>query len=144
VQSLDAAHLDLTGVRIAVRGKGSTEREWLPLATPTAEALAAWVIARGPRSGPLFPRERSGRFEGRISLGGINRIVARLGAAAGVAGLRPHGFRHTAITAALDATGGDVRSVARFSRHADVRTLQRYDDARGTAVVAAIVAGAVA
>ena len=43
---------------------------------------------------------------------------------------RPHGLRHAAITEALDKTGGDVRAVQRFSRHADVRTLQAYDDAR--------------
>ena len=42
----------------------------------------------------------------------------------------PHGLRHTAITAALDVSGGDVRAAARFSRHADGRTLQRYDDNR--------------
>ena len=43
---------------------------------------------------------------------------------------RPHGLRHAAITAALDATNGDVRRVQRFSRHADARTLLIYDDAR--------------
>jgi len=55
--------------------------------------------------------------------------VRRLGAAAGVRA-RPHGLRHAAITAALDATGGDVRAVQKFSRHRDVRVLQRYDDNR--------------
>jgi len=30
----------------------------------------------------------------------------------------------------LDATGGDVRRAQRLSRHADIRTLQRYDDNR--------------
>jgi integrase/recombinase XerC len=43
---------------------------------------------------------------------------------------RPHGLRHAGITAALDATHGDVRSVQAYSRHRDVRTILRYDDAR--------------
>jgi hypothetical protein len=43
---------------------------------------------------------------------------------------RPHGQRHAAITSALDATLGNVRAVQRFSRHADVRTPQVYDDNR--------------
>ena len=42
--------------------------------------------------------------------------------------MRPHGLRHTAVTTALDATNGDVRSVRRFSRHADIGTVLIYDD----------------
>src|SRR6266571_4543544 len=42
----------------------------------------------------------------------------------------PHGLRHTAITEALDLTGGNDRAVQRFSRHRDVRILERYDDNR--------------
>jgi integrase len=35
---------------------------------------------------------------------------------------RPHGLRHEAITRALDRTHGDIRTVQRFSRHADPKT----------------------
>jgi integrase/recombinase XerC len=41
----------------------------------------------------------------------------------------PHGLRHQAITRALDL-GRDLRDVAKFSRHRDVRTLMIYDDSR--------------
>jgi hypothetical protein len=44
--------------------------------------------------------------------------------------VRPHGFRHHAITRALDLTSGDLRRVQRFSRHRDPRTVLRYDDNR--------------
>jgi integrase/recombinase XerC len=56
-------------------------------------------------------------------------MVAWLG---GRAGLRtwPHVLRHTAVTQALQLTNGDFRKVARFSRHADIRTIQHYDDNR--------------
>jgi integrase/recombinase XerC len=49
----------------------------------------------------------------------------------GVAGVpcRPHGLRHAGITAALDATHGDVRSIQAYSRHRDLRTILRFDDA---------------
>jgi integrase/recombinase XerC len=43
--------------------------------------------------------------------------------------VRPHGLRHTAITALLDS-GASLREAQRFSRHADPRTLMRYDDNR--------------
>ena len=54
----------------------------------------------------------------------------------------PHGLRHTAVTRALEATGGDLRRAQRFSRHRDVRTLLVYDDHRRdlAAAVAELVA----
>jgi integrase/recombinase XerC len=56
-------------------------------------------------------------------------LVADLGRRVGLKA-RPHGLRHASITDALDLTRGDVRAVQRFSRHADLRTLTMYDDAR--------------
>jgi len=47
--------------------------------------------------------------------------------------LRPcstHGMRHAGITKALDASGGDLRLVQAYARHADLRQLHRYDDGR--------------
>jgi integrase/recombinase XerC len=44
--------------------------------------------------------------------------------------LSPHRIRHSGITAALDATGGDVRKVQKLSRHANLNTLMIYDDNR--------------
>jgi integrase/recombinase XerC len=38
--------------------------------------------------------------------------------------------RYLAITTALDRTDGDVRAVAEFSRHKDLRPLGRYRDSR--------------
>jgi integrase/recombinase XerC len=56
-------------------------------------------------------------------------VVRRLGEAAGVR-VRPHGLRHSSITRVLDLSGGDIRAAQRFSRHKDVRVLERYDDSR--------------
>jgi integrase/recombinase XerC len=44
-----------------------------------------------------------------------------------------HRLRHSAITAALDATDGNVRKVQKLSRHAKIETLMIYDDARENA-----------
>jgi integrase/recombinase XerC len=44
--------------------------------------------------------------------------------------MSPHRVRHSAITAYLDASGGDVRSAQGLSRHANLNTLTRYDDNR--------------
>ena len=65
----------------------------------------------------------------RLTGMGLYLVVRQLGERAGLR-VRPHGLRHVAITRALDLTGGDIRSVQKFSRHKDVRLLQRYDDNR--------------
>ena len=67
-----------------------------------------------------------------------------LGLAVGLVA-RPHGLRHAAITAALDATNGNTRAVQKFSRHRKLETLSLYDDSRtdlGGQVAALIDLGA--
>ncbi len=44
--------------------------------------------------------------------------------------MSPHRVRHSAITAALDATDGNVRKVQKLSRHRKLDTLMIYDDNR--------------
>lgn len=44
--------------------------------------------------------------------------------------MSPHRIRHSAITAALDASKGNVRDVQKFSRHKNIETLLIYDDNR--------------
>lgn len=135
---LDLADVDLDDLGVPMRiwivGKKRTQKEALTLPRPTAEAIAAWIVLRGPDPGPLFVRldlgagtDAMGRLTGRS----VANLVNRLGERSGLRRrLRPHGLRHQAITEALDRTGGDVRKVQRFSRHADLKTLVVYDDRR--------------
>ena len=72
----------------------------------------------------------AGHLHLRMAPGGLaDMLRARLKGAK----LRPcttHGLRHSAITKALDLSGGDLRLVQAYARHADLRQLHRYDDAR--------------
>ena len=65
----------------------------------------------------------------RLAANGLYKIIRGYGRKLGLS-LAPHKLRHSAITAALDATGGDLRRVQKLSRHADLRTLSIYDDNR--------------
>jgi integrase/recombinase XerC len=134
VVALDLADLDLAANAVAVIGKGKSEKVNVTLNAPTAEALADWVAARGNWDGPLFVRLDRAAGPGRptrLDAGNAARASKALGLAAGVArGANPHGLRHQGITRALDLAGGDVRRVRRFSRHAKLETLLRYDDNR--------------
>jgi integrase/recombinase XerC len=126
---LDLADVDLAGGCVWVKGKGRSERARLTVPGPTRAALETWLAERGEAPGPLFVALDRGHCGHRLTGSAVYVLVRRLGELAGVRA-RPHGLRHAAITAALDATGGDVRAVQKFSRHRDVRILQRYDDNR--------------
>jgi integrase/recombinase XerC len=126
---LDVEDVDLPRNRVFIPGRGQAPREQVSLPEPTRAALAAWLEARGSEPGPLFVNfDRAGKGR-RLTGAAVYHIVSWLGAKAGLA-VRPQGLRHLAIATALERTNGDVRAVATFSRHKDLRTLSRYRDNR--------------
>lgn len=129
VVSLDLEHVDLKDGAVSIIGKGRTERETLTLPVETREALAVWLSVRGSVPGPLFFNLDRARKGGRLTGRSVARIVSSLGAELGLT-VRPHGLRHSAITTALDLTGGNTRAVQRYSRHKDLNVLSKYDDNR--------------
>jgi integrase/recombinase XerC len=134
VAALNVGDLDPGAGTAMVVGKGRSERVPLTLNRPTTAALAVWLAVHpepAPAS-PLFVRlDRAATAPTRLNTGNIARIAKELGYRAGVArGTNPHGLRHQGITRALDLAGGDVRRVQRFSRHAKLETLLKYDDNR--------------
>lgn len=66
----------------------------------------------------------------RLDTKSAYNAVHRCGRDSGIGRLTPHGLRHSAITYALQVTGGDVARVAQFSRHKKIQTLMIYDDRR--------------
>jgi integrase/recombinase XerC len=133
VTRLDLEDFDRERGAVAVLGKGRTQKVSLTMPAPTRAALEAWIRDRGDTPGPLFtPLDRARRSRqgaGRLTGNGLYQIVRELGRRAGLK-TWPHGLRHSAITEALDATGGNIRAVQKFSRHKDVRVIERYDDNR--------------
>jgi len=106
-------------------GKGNKPAT-MPLTVPVLRVLEA---CRGQRScGPLVLRPVSGQ---PIDRRDAYRMVARIAKAAGIPRhISPHSLRHAAITNALDA-GVPLRDAQILARHADPRTTEHYDRARG-------------
>jgi len=128
VCELDLEHFDAASGTISILGKGRRGRERLTVPVPTKAALAAWIEARGHGQGPLFPSmDPARKGNGRLTPNGLYSVIRGAGEQAAVRA-RPHGLRHSAISAAMDAFGGDLRKVAKFSRHKDWRTLAAYYD----------------
>ncbi len=112
-------HIDTTGVRISIMGKGRRQREWVPTTKQVLAAIASWVRERGDEPGSLFG----------LTGGGVYGVVRAAAKKVSVV-TSPHRVRHTAITRVLDRNGGDVRMAAAFARHQDLKVTQRYDDNR--------------
>lgn len=119
---------------LKIRGKGrGSYYEIIDLAPITTEAIQDWLGAREKinQQSPLVCTLDPVYYGKAITGDGICLIVKRLGQKAGIKkNLTPHKIRHSAITAALDATGGDVRRVQKLSRHKQLDTLMIYDDNR--------------
>lgn len=118
--------------RLAITGKGSGgEKVWVTLHPSSAAAVAEYLMAAGHWEGPLFVTcdHRPHLAGARLGMTGLYDMVGTYGLKIGLK-LTPHKLRHSAITAALDKTGGDVRRVQKLSRHVKLETLIIYDDNR--------------
>lgn len=119
---------------LTIYGKGrGTQAETISLSESTAAALQEWLCERSKakRSEPLFIALDRASYGHRLTGTAIYKIVQAMAETAGLKKrLSPHRVRHSGITAALDATGGNVRMVQKLSRHARLDTLMVYDDNR--------------
>jgi len=106
-------------------GKGNKPAT-MPLTVPVLRVLEA---CRGQRTtGPLVLRPLTGK---PIDRRDVYRMVQRIAKAAQIPRhISPHSLRHAAITNALDA-GVPLRDAQILARHADPRTTEHYDRARG-------------
>ena len=119
-------------LRIFGKGRGN-QSEIISLGSATVSAIKSWLEARGEHQPDkaLFVSVNPGYSQGRLSTQAIYNIVKTRCQDAGISkAMSPHRIRHSAITAALDATGGDVRRVQKLSRHSSLNTLLIYDDNR--------------
>ncbi|MGH2415527.1 MAG: tyrosine-type recombinase/integrase [Microcystaceae cyanobacterium] len=134
IEQADLKDLDLDGRALLILGKGKgQQKESVTLSRPTVEALMDWLQARRELdlNQPLFMALDRSSYGHRLTGTAIYKLVDEIAQVAGVGKkLSPHRIRHSGITAALDATNGDVRRVQKLSRHADLNTLMLYDDNR--------------
>nr|WP_228014761.1 tyrosine-type recombinase/integrase [Fortiea sp. LEGE XX443] len=114
------------------KGKGS-QKDILDLSDKTALAIASWIKASKKKRGndPLFTVLAYHKNGARLTGEAIRRLVDGLCKEAGITKkMSPHRVRHSAITTVLDLNNGNYRATQRFSRHAQVQTVLKYDDNR--------------
>lgn len=125
---------------LLIKGKGQLTKETIRLSDKAVVLIDDWLGALsevfdplGDRSSdsPLFCTVDRATFGHRLSGNVIYNLVRDSAQAAGIEKvMSPHRVRHSAITAALDATNGDTRKVQKLSRHKNLNTLMIYDDNR--------------
>lgn len=137
IHKLNVSDFNPDGRLLKILGKGrGTQAEFVDLSEKTVQAISHWLEEREMKGGltenhPLFTSLDKAHSGQRLSGNGIYEMVRRRAESAGLKRiLSPHRCRHSGITAALDATGGDVRRVKKLSRHARTDTLLIYDDNR--------------
>tara|TARA_R110002096_G_C14635672_1_gene725185 strand:- start:814 stop:1842 length:1029 start_codon:yes stop_codon:yes gene_type:complete len=135
ITSLRICDYDSDEQTVLVQGKGRLERTRSSLPTQVAIAIDAYLLTRGDDFGAesaLFAAYSRSQAPGRaLTANALYRRVKTLAKRGGVEGrVTPHGFRHCAITQALNALDGDIRRVSSFARHAKIQTTTIYDDER--------------
>ncbi|MEG4218682.1 tyrosine-type recombinase/integrase [Microcoleus sp. Pol14C6] len=136
ISQLNVRDFDPATRSLQIFGKGrGTQAEVVDLGAATVQAITDWLETRGGNSSPDTPLFTALDFANsghRLTGDGIRKIVVRHSEKAGIKKqMSPHRIRHSAITAALDATDGNVRKVQKLSRHKNLNTLMVYDDNRG-------------
>jgi len=137
VVGANVADFDPQRRTLAIRGKGKGSQQTLiSLSLPTNEAIAQWlaelqVLDLSAPANPLFIALDPAHLGHRLTGTAIYQLVQTAAQSAGITKIMsPHRIRHSAITAALDATNGNVRKVQKLSRHKRLDTLMIYDDNR--------------
>lgn len=134
VVSANISDFDYEGRSLQILGKGrGSQKSLISLSTGTVSAIQDWLscFETENKNQPLFhaldPVNRGHRLTGSA----IYQIVDQIARATEIPKqMSPHRIRHSAITAALDATNGNVRKVQKLSRHKKLDTLMLYDDNR--------------
>lgn len=114
-----------------IQGKGRDEKaEYVIVPAQVEEAVRDYLKARGhaDAKAPMFASESNNSKGQRMTTRSISGIckAAMLNAGFNSERLTAHSLRHTAVTLALMANGGNIQEAQQFARHANIATTQIY------------------
>jgi len=133
VASLNIADFNGSDLSLQIKGKGRLSKEKIYLSPQCCEAIQSWLDVRYQLKAdyPLFISLDNATNGHRLTTKSIYRITKKYSAEVPLGKvLSPHQVRHSAITAVLDASNGNVRLAQKFSRHKNLDVLTKYDDNR--------------
>jgi integrase/recombinase XerC/integrase/recombinase XerD len=112
---------------VRVRGKGDTHRVLFLTSTTTRAILHYLRDQRRGEDDPLFVSEKPSCAGEGLTPHGLGQVIKRVGAAAGIEGVRcsPHTFRHTFAVEFL-RNGGDPLTLQSLYGHTSLEMTRRY------------------
>lgn len=120
--NLDISDIDIRNRTVLVRhGKGGKDRVTY-MSELAAEHLERYLNTRTDTEVELFRGRRGGRYS---STNAIEKLVKRIGKAAGVTDVHPHRFRRTFATN-LYRRGMDIHEIQRLMGHSTIQTTLDY------------------
>ncbi len=133
VCALDVGDFFASEQRLMILGKGKIAKSSIDLSSGATAAILRWLELRCRHSSddPMFvslSRNQPGHRLGGSAIYAIVRQYCQEQEIKKI--MSPHRIRHSAITAHLNASEGNVRAAQALSRHADLKTLTLYDDNR--------------
>ena len=114
-----------------IQGKGRDEKnEYVIIPAQTEQAIRSYLQARGSRSAaePLFTSMSNNSTGHAMTTRSISGVCKAAMQRAGYDSdrLTAHSLRHTAVTLALIANGGNIQEAQQFARHASINTTTIY------------------
>lgn len=114
-----------------IQGKGRDEKaEYVIVPEQAERAVREYLKARGNAepAAPLFTSESNNSKGQRMTTRSISGVCKSAMVSAGYDSdrLTAHSLRHTAVTLALIANGGNIQEAQQFARHANISTTQIY------------------
>lgn len=112
-----------------IQGKGHTEKaDFVIIPEATEAAIREYLSARSDASEALFTSLSNNSKGQRMTTRSISGVCKEAMKAAGYNSerLTAHSLRHTAVTLALIANGGNIQEAQQFARHANISTTQIY------------------
>ena len=133
VCSIDVGDFHTSEQKLMILGKGKIAKSAIDLSRGATAAISHWLELRGSydRADPLFISLSRNQPGHRLGGSAIYAIVRQYCQEQDIAKMMsPHRVRHSALTAHLNASDGNIRAAQALSRHADIKTLTLYDDNR--------------
>ncbi len=120
-----AGWVDLPDATVHVLGKGSKRRA-VPLGSPAAQAVSAYLTLRAPRAHREEPALFLSRHGTRLTASQVRSRLRKLAIQAGLpTHVHPHMLRHSFASHVLQSSG-DLRAVQELLGHANISTTQVY------------------
>jgi len=124
---LDVEDLDLTRQTALILGKGRDDKEPVDLHPQSVLALKNYMDIARIRSGPLFTSMSNHNKHGRLTTKSLRELVKSTLTQLNINNTT-HGFRHFFTTKLIASFSNDLLTVAKFTRHKSIETLQVYND----------------